>query len=74
MSSRVHFQAVPPYRAATNFVSKWGLSLGLWGAGAGITALYLLSVTPLVKREFLTKVPLLGSYYEDKIPASDKPF
>jgi len=51
-----------------------------------------LSVTPLVRREVLQKVPLvcddptaqvngmltmyfqLSSYYEDKTPASDKPF
>lgn len=46
----------------------------LWGVGAGTAALFVLSVTPLVKREFLTKVPLLGEYYEDKTPASDKPF
>lgn len=64
--------------------------------------LQLLSVTPLMKKGFLVKVPLvssdiyvsyrlclatfrfidcvgifnnqIGSYYEDKIPASDKPF
>jgi hypothetical protein len=48
--------------------------LGVWGVGAGSAALFLLSVTPLVKREFLVKVPVLGSYYEDKTPASDKWF
>jgi len=74
MSSRVHFQNVPAYKVGTDFGRRWGLSLGLWGAGAGIAALYLLSVTPLVKREFLVKVPLIGGYYEDKTPASDKPF
>jgi len=52
----------------------WAASATFWGVGAGIAGLYLLSVTPLVKRELLTKVPVLGSYYEDKTPASDKPF
>jgi len=49
-------------------------SFALWGIGAGTAALLLLSVTPLVKREVLVKVPVLGNYYEDKTPASDKPF
>ncbi|KNZ75354.1 hypothetical protein J132_03564, partial [Termitomyces sp. J132] len=53
---------------------QWFTSLGIWGVGAGTAALLLLSVTPLVKREFLVKVPVLGSYYEDKTPACDKPF
>jgi len=65
----------PPGRFAVNpSVGKWVPSLGIWGVGAGTAALLLLSVTPLVKREFLTKVPVLGNYYEDKTPASDKPF
>jgi ubiquinol-cytochrome c reductase subunit 10 len=42
--------------------------------GAGTAALFLLSVTPVVKKGFLVNIPLLGSYYEDKTPASDKPF
>ncbi|CAL1704347.1 unnamed protein product [Somion occarium] len=52
----------------------WAPSAIFWGAAAGIYGLYFLSVTPLVKREFLVKVPVIGSYYEDKTPASDKPF
>ncbi|KAI0797874.1 ubiquinol-cytochrome-c reductase complex subunit-domain-containing protein [Abortiporus biennis] len=72
--SRVSYQAVPPYKAATSFTRTWGLSLGLWGAGAGVAALYILSVTPLVKRELLSKVPVVGGYFQDKTPASDKPF
>ncbi|KAF8590447.1 hypothetical protein K439DRAFT_1627730 [Ramaria rubella] len=55
-------------------LKRWTPSLALWGIGAGIYATYFLSVTPLVKREFLTKIPVVRSYYEDKIPAEDKPF
>ncbi|KIM49274.1 hypothetical protein M413DRAFT_438452 [Hebeloma cylindrosporum] len=53
---------------------RWVTSLGIWGVGAGATALLFLSVTPLVRRELLEKTPLLGLYYKDTTPASDKPF
>ncbi|KAH8117310.1 hypothetical protein DFH11DRAFT_1574347, partial [Phellopilus nigrolimitatus] len=33
--------------------------MGIWGVGAGTAALLLLSVTPIVKREFLVKVPVV---------------
>ncbi|KAI0361973.1 hypothetical protein OH77DRAFT_1416164 [Trametes cingulata] len=72
--SRVLYHPVPPQGNVKRFMRNWSTSLGLWGAGAGITALYLLSVTPLVKRELLVKVPVLGGYFEDKTPACDKPF
>ncbi|KAL6309004.1 hypothetical protein BKA93DRAFT_821838 [Sparassis latifolia] len=67
---------VPANPDSQNFVEPrtWGTSAGWWGVGAGIYVLYLLSVTPLVKRDFLSKVPMVGSYYADKVPASDKPF
>ncbi|KAF9462869.1 cytochrome b-c1 complex subunit 10 [Collybia nuda] len=60
--------------ASLNATKRWSSSLGIWGVGAGTAALFLLSVTPLVKRELLVKIPMVGSYYEDKTPASDKPF
>ncbi|KAF8905977.1 cytochrome b-c1 complex subunit 10 [Gymnopilus junonius] len=63
-----------PLRATLNVTKNWTGSLGIWGASAGAAVLLFLSVTPLVKREVLQKVPVLGSYYEDKTPASDKPF
>ncbi|KAF4614906.1 hypothetical protein D9613_002919 [Agrocybe pediades] len=63
-----------PIAAAVTASKRWTMSLGFWGASAGAAALLFLSVTPLVRREVLQKVPVLGSYYEDKTPASDKPF
>ncbi|EJD05798.1 uncharacterized protein FOMMEDRAFT_79023, partial [Fomitiporia mediterranea MF3/22] len=53
---------------------RWIPTMGFWAVGAGTAALYLLSVTPKVKRTFLVKVPVLGSYFEDKTPPEDKPF
>ncbi|KAF8163154.1 cytochrome b-c1 complex subunit 10 [Crassisporium funariophilum] len=72
--ARLIYHTQSPINATLTASKRWVTSLGLWGAGAGTAALLLLSVTPLVKREVLVKVPLLGSYYEDKTPASDKPF
>ncbi|KAI0781052.1 ubiquinol-cytochrome-c reductase complex subunit-domain-containing protein [Trametes elegans] len=72
--SRVIYHSVPPQTVVQRFARTWAPSATLWGAGAGVAALYLLSVTPLVKREFLSKVPVLGGYFQDKTPASDKPF
>ncbi|KAH7889895.1 cytochrome b-c1 complex subunit 10, partial [Phlebopus sp. FC_14] len=53
---------------------RWGPSLGIWGIGAGTAALFFLSVTPVVRNGLLVRVPIIGSYYEDKTPPSDKPF
>ncbi|KAI0282209.1 cytochrome b-c1 complex subunit 10 [Russula aff. rugulosa BPL654] len=53
---------------------RWSGSLGLWGVGAGTALVFLLSVTPKVKNTLLLKIPVLSGYYEDKTPASDKPF
>ncbi|KZP23619.1 hypothetical protein FIBSPDRAFT_785737 [Athelia psychrophila] len=72
--SRLQFQRAASWQAPITSLRPWAPSLALWGVGAGTAALFILSVTPLVKRELLVKVPLIGSYYEDKIPDSDKPF
>jgi len=53
---------------------RWVPSLGLWGAGAGVAVAMLMSATPLFKNDVLVKIPVLGNYYEDHTPASDKPF
>ncbi|KAF9052695.1 cytochrome b-c1 complex subunit 10 [Panaeolus papilionaceus] len=72
--ARLALHVQTPVAATLNAAKRWAPSLGIWGATAGTGALLLLSVTPLVRREVLEKVPVLGSYYEDKTPASDKPF
>ncbi|EDR11327.1 uncharacterized protein LACBIDRAFT_316050 [Laccaria bicolor S238N-H82] len=72
--ARLAYQPQSPLNATLTVSRRWATSLGVWGVGAGTAALLLLSVTPLVKREVLVKVPVLGSYYEDKTPACDKPF
>jgi len=72
--SKVHYHPTSPYTLPLNVGKRWVPSLGIWGVGAGTAVLFILSVTPLAKKGFLIKVPFVGSYYEDKTPASDKPF
>ncbi|EKM82810.1 QCR10 subunit of the ubiqunol-cytochrome c oxidoreductase complex [Agaricus bisporus var. burnettii JB137-S8] len=72
--ARVVFKTQAPVNAALAGSRRWLTTLGIWGFSAGAGALLLLSVTPLVRREVLVKVPMLGNYYEDKTPESDKPF
>lgn len=72
--SRLHFAAQNPYTLPLNQAKRWSTSLGLWGFGAGTAALFVLSSTPLVRREVLSKVPGIGWYWQDNTPASDKPF
>ncbi|KAH7911428.1 ubiquinol-cytochrome-c reductase complex subunit-domain-containing protein [Hygrophoropsis aurantiaca] len=72
--ARLAYQPPSPASFARTFGKSWGPTLSIWGIGAGTAALFVLSVTPVVRNQFLVKVPLLGSYYEDKTPASDKPF
>ncbi|KAF8840978.1 hypothetical protein BDN67DRAFT_581576 [Paxillus ammoniavirescens] len=66
--------APSPVSITRTWARRWGPSLSMWGIGVGTAAVFLLSVTPVVKNGLLVKLPLIGNYYEDKTPASDKPF
>ncbi|KAG7086610.1 hypothetical protein E1B28_002554 [Marasmius oreades] len=72
--SRLIFHRQTPLQANVTLAKRWVPTLSLWGVGMGTAALLFLSVTPLVKREVLVKVPLLKHYFEDKTPDCDKPF
>ncbi|TFK55184.1 hypothetical protein OE88DRAFT_1653915 [Heliocybe sulcata] len=78
-AQKLNLHQVPSYQRLGSYslprmARMWSTSGVIWGAGAGIAVLYLLSVTPIVKNRLLVKVPVLGRYYEDDTPASDKPF
>ncbi|KAH7929781.1 hypothetical protein BV22DRAFT_1080414 [Leucogyrophana mollusca] len=72
--ARLSYQPTSPLNFTRTWGKRWGPSLSIWGIGAGTAALFVLSVTPVVRNGLLVKVPVLGTYYEDKTPASDKPF
>jgi hypothetical protein len=72
--SQFTYRPTPLTTHTLNAGKRWASSLGIWGVGAGTAALFFLSVTPLVKRELLSKLPVMGSHFSDDTPASDKPF
>ncbi|KAF6765050.1 hypothetical protein DFP72DRAFT_869906 [Ephemerocybe angulata] len=72
--ARIAIQSQSPLQSLLGFSRHWARSGATWGIGAGSAVFLLLSVTPLVRREVLQKTPGLAWYYEDKTPASDKPF
>ncbi|WRT70114.1 uncharacterized protein IL334_007108 [Kwoniella shivajii] len=55
-------------------ISRWGTPLALWGVAAGAAVSLFLSDVPLFKKDVLIKVPVVGNYFIDKTPDSDKPF
>jgi len=71
---KLHYHRTSPYTAPLNVGRRWLPSLSIWGVGMGTAVVFFLSVTPIVKKGLLVKAPLLGSYYEDNTPVSDKPF
>ena len=48
--------------AGLHIICPLGLSFTLWDFDPGVYATYFLSVTPLVKREFLTKIPIVSFF------------
>ncbi|CAO3639832.1 unnamed protein product [Cunninghamella echinulata] len=47
-------------------------SLALWGAGAGSALALLGSDVPLVKKDILSKVPIVGGYWAVEQPESEE--
>ncbi|KAH6918735.1 hypothetical protein BKA70DRAFT_1248115 [Coprinopsis sp. MPI-PUGE-AT-0042] len=74
MARRLAFQNQSFLEATVGTFKPWARTGAVWGIGAGSAVFLLLSVTPLVRREVLQKTPGLSWYFEDKTPASDKPF
>lgn len=72
--AHIVFRPAPPTTYTKRFIRNWGPSLGAWGFGIATAALFVLSVTPVVRNGLLIHVPVIGGYFEDKTPPSDKPF
>lgn len=55
-------------------VAKWAPILGIWGAAAGIGALFLIEGVPRTRKDILSKIPFIGDHWIREIPASDNPY
>jgi ubiquinol-cytochrome c reductase subunit 10 len=51
--------------------TKLGVTLGSFGAVAGIAVLFIMEGIPRVRRDILQQVPVMGDYWVREIPASD---
>ncbi|KAI1176061.1 ubiquinol-cytochrome-c reductase complex subunit-domain-containing protein [Nemania sp. FL0916] len=51
-----------------------GLKSGFYGGVAFFAVIFFASGIPRVKKDILQKVPVIGSYFINEIPASDNPF
>ncbi|KAI0848037.1 ubiquinol-cytochrome-c reductase complex subunit-domain-containing protein [Daldinia vernicosa] len=55
-------------------LARLGFKAGAFGGVAFFAVIYYASGIPRVKKDILQKIPYLGTYYVNEIPASDNPF
>ncbi|KAJ3188052.1 hypothetical protein HK101_009239 [Irineochytrium annulatum] len=44
-------------------------SLAVWGAMLGVTAVFFLEPTPIMRRDVLQNVPVAGPFWKEKLEA-----
>lgn len=54
--------------------ARWAPTLALWGGGALTAVLFMADSIPLYRQNILSKLPVVGSYYDDSIDPEDSPF
>nr|XP_018261012.1 ubiquinol-cytochrome c reductase subunit 10 [Kwoniella dejecticola CBS 10117]OBR83170.1 ubiquinol-cytochrome c reductase subunit 10 [Kwoniella dejecticola CBS 10117] len=67
--SQIGLNGITPER-----LRGWTTPLMIWGVAAGGAVSLFLSDVPLFRKDVLIKVPVVGNYFIDKTPDSDKPF
>ncbi|KAI1470562.1 ubiquinol-cytochrome-c reductase complex subunit-domain-containing protein [Daldinia caldariorum] len=55
-------------------IARLGLRASAFGGVALFGVIYYASGIPRVKKDILQKIPFLGGYFIDHVPASDNPF
>jgi hypothetical protein len=53
---------------------RYGTILAGFGVSAGIFALFFFGEIPKVRKDILSKVPVIGEYFIHEIPPEDNPF
>ncbi|GAB7340576.1 hypothetical protein MBLNU457_6989t1 [Dothideomycetes sp. NU457] len=71
----------PQYQASTHFhginlsrAYRFGMIGGGFAGVAGIFALFFFGEVPKVRKDILSKVPVIGGYFIREIPADENPF
>ncbi|ODQ65334.1 hypothetical protein NADFUDRAFT_51928 [Nadsonia fulvescens var. elongata DSM 6958] len=79
--SSINYSKGPSYKAIPQFggytlasTLRWTPALTYWGVGSLIGAIFLIEGIPRTRRDILQKIPVIGSYWIDNTPESDKPF
>lgn len=55
------------------YLHSGGIAAG-FGVSAGIFALFFFGEIPKVRKDILTKIPVIGDYFVREIPPEDNPF
>jgi hypothetical protein len=53
---------------------RYGTILAGFGVSAGIFALFFFGEVPKVRKDILSKVPIIGDYFVHEVPPEDNPF
>jgi len=66
-------------RAVAGFITlpkfmKWTPSLTLWGASAGVAVVFFADSITRLRNDVYSKLPVIGSYYDDSVDPEDTPF
>ncbi|KAH8804933.1 ubiquinol-cytochrome-c reductase complex subunit-domain-containing protein [Xylogone sp. PMI_703] len=54
--------------------TRLGITLAGFGSAAGVFALFFFSDIPRVRKDILTKIPVVGSYWVKEVHPADNPF
>jgi hypothetical protein len=68
----------PPYvRYLAHFTHPtrfrtYGASIAGWGVAVGIIAIHFLEVTPIMRRDIMQRIPIVGRYWTKKLELRER--
>lgn len=66
-------------RALAGFITapkfmKWVPTLALWGSATGVALVFFADSITRMRHDIYSKLPVIGSYYDDSVDPEDTPF
>lgn len=52
-------------------VRNYAGTVAIWGAFLGTTLLFLLEPAPITRKDVFSKLPIVGQYWRNKLPAEE---